>query len=134
MSTKLCNLFEPCESPEAPLCPLQIESIAHGIWYGNEPICHSKKFQEIPWLKKQKKIAKLRLTEDAGYFTIRMLDNLHTKAITSKLKGADSNSLEPEEEWLRNQKRSQYQIKSPQNNRTPKHAKHKIGTIPLFSL
>ena len=134
MSTKLCNLFEPCESPEAPLCPLQIESVVHGIWYGNEPICRSKKFQKISWIKKQKKIANLRLTEEAGYFTIRMLDNLHTNAITSKLKGADSNSLEPEEDWLRNQKKNQYQIKSPQNKRTSKQAKHVIGTIPLFNI
>lgn len=134
MSTKLCNLFEPCESPEAPLCPLQQDSVAHGIWYGNEPICRSKKFQEIPWIKKQKKIASLKLAEDAGYFTTRMLNHIHMNAITRKLKGADPNSPNPEDDWLGNQSKKQKQAKLHQDKRSSKHTGQEIKTIPLFNL
>lgn len=132
MSTKLCNLFEPCESPEAPLCPLQHESVAYGIWYGNEPICRSKKFQELPWIKKQRKIASLKLAEDAGYFTTRMLNCLHISAITGKLTGADPNSSEPEEKWLSS--RNQRQAKLRQNKKAAKQTRQEIMTIPLFNL
>jgi hypothetical protein len=132
MSTKLCNLFEPCESPEAPLCPLQQESVAHGIWYGNETICRSKKFHELPWIRKQKKIAGLKLAEDAGYFTTRMLNCLHVSAITSKLRGADSNSPDPEQEWLSS--RNQRQAKLRQNKITTRRSRQEIMTIPLFNL
>lgn len=132
MSTKLCNLFEPCESPEAPLCPLQQESVANGIWYGNEPICRSKKFQELAWIKKQKKIASLKLTEDDGYFTTRMLNCLHTNSITSKLKGADPNSPEPEDEWI--SARNRRQCSFCQNKKAPKKTTQEIMTIPLFNL
>ncbi|MBM3148444.1 MAG: hypothetical protein FJ008_01585 [Chloroflexi bacterium] len=100
MSPKLCNLFEPCESPEAPICPLLQESVAHGIWYGNEPICRSKKFQNLSWVKKQRKIASLKLAEDDGYFTVRMLNSLHQAAITKRLVGANPNITDPEAEWL----------------------------------
>jgi len=97
---KLCNLFEPCESPEAPICPLLQDSVAHGIWYGNEPVCRSKKFQALPWIKKQRKIASLKLAEDDGYFTVRMLNALHQAAITRKLVGANPGVTDPETEWL----------------------------------
>ena len=132
MSIKLCNLFEPCESPEAPLCPLQHESVAHGIWYGNEPVCRSKKFQELAWIKKQKKIARLKLTEDDGYFTTRMLNCLHTNSITSKLKGAVPNNPESEDQWIstRNQRQSRF----CQNKKALKKTSREIMTIPLFNL
>lgn len=134
MSTKLCNLFEPCESPEAPLCPLQHESIAHGIWYGNEPICRSKKFDEIPWIKKQKKIASFKLAEDSGYFTTRMLNHIHVNAITRKLKGADPNSSNPEDDWLRSQSQKQKQAKLHQNKKAYSRTRQEIRAIPLFNL
>ncbi len=132
MSTKLCNLFEPCESPEAPLCPLQQESVADGIWYGNEPICRSKKFQEFPWIKKQRKIASLKLAEDAGYFTTRMLNCLHMSAITSKLRGADPNSPEPEKEWLNIL--NLRQAKPRYNKKSSKQTLQEKMSIPLFNL
>lgn len=75
------------------------DSVAHGIWYGNEPICRSKKFQDLPWVKKQRKIASLKLAEDDGYFTVRMLNSLHQAAITRKLEGANPSATDPEAEW-----------------------------------
>ena len=118
MEKKLCNLFEPCESPEAPICPLLHESLAHGIWYAREPVCRSIKFQDLSWIKKQKKIARLRLTEDDGYFTVKMLNSLHVAAITRNLKGADPNNLDPEAEWLN--QRAKRLAPTPQKPRRPK--------------
>jgi len=91
-----CNLFEECE---APLCPLQENTIKHGVWYADEGICRSRKFQGLPWIKKQKKIAKLRLTADDGFFSVRMLDSI--KVITRKLKGADPDNPNSEESWIK---------------------------------
>jgi len=118
VTAKLCNLFEPCESPEAPICPLQQESVAHGIWYANEPICRCKKFQDLSWIKKQKKIASLKLAEDDGYFTVSMLNSLQATAITREIKGADPSYLNAESKWLNQGVRKQ--APAPQKRRQAK--------------
>jgi len=96
---RLCNLFEPCESPEAPLCPLQATTIRTGIWYPDEPICTAKQFQDLSWIKKQKQIVALKLKARNGFFTVRMLDTIHT--VTGYLKGADPDEPDAESNWLR---------------------------------
>ena len=68
MNDRLCNLFELCETPEAPLCPIQQDTMEHGRWYADEQICKAKKFQNVPWIDKQRRIAKLGLAVDAGLF------------------------------------------------------------------
>lgn len=101
MDDKLCNLLEACESPEAPLCPLRENSLAHGIWYSGEPICQAKRFQALPWVKKQVLISNLGLTIDDGFFTVRMLNSLQITAITKKLKGADPRHFDSDSKWLK---------------------------------
>jgi len=70
-----------------PLRPLQQNTLERGVWYADEGICRARRFQSLPWVKKQKRIAKLGLRVDGGFFTIRMLDCI--QVITRNLKGAD---------------------------------------------
>lgn len=107
MSERLCNLFEECQTPDAPLCPIQENTVRYGIWYPDEPICRAKKFQDLSWIKKQKKIAKLKLNMDDGFFTIKMLN--HIQVIPRSLKGADPADGNAEMKWLQN--RTEKQVK-----------------------
>ena len=91
-----CALFEDCE---APLCPLHESALSRGVWYADESICRAKRFQSLPWVKKQKRIAKLGLTVDDGSFTVRMLDSI--QVITRNLKGADPDDFGSEQKWLK---------------------------------
>jgi len=99
MYERLCNLFEPCETPDAPLCPIQENTLKHGIWYRDEPICKAKQFQELPWIKKQKQIAKLKLKTDVGYFTVKMLNAI--RVISVNIRGADPDDSKAELKWLK---------------------------------
>ena len=99
MNERLCNLFEKCQTPEAPLCPIQENTVKHGIWFADEPICRAKQFQTLPWIKKQRLIAKLRLTREDGFFTVRMLDSL--RMIPRNLKGANPDDWNAESLWLK---------------------------------
>jgi hypothetical protein len=121
MDNKLCNLIEKCETPEAPLCPMLAESLTHGIWYPNEAVCRAQKFQNLPWLKNQRRIASLKLNMDDGYFTIRMLSSLPPAAITIKLKGADP--CYPDAEFMWFQQRSRKQTSTPQKKHRAKAAR-----------
>jgi hypothetical protein len=98
MNERMCNLLEPCETPEAPLCPIQVNTIKHGVWYPGEPVCKSKRFSYLTWLQKQRKIARLKLNEEAGFFTVRMLEEIHT--ITKNILGADPDEENAEQKWL----------------------------------
>ncbi len=100
---KLCTLIDACGTPEAPLCPLQQISLKNGIWYPDEPVCSSQMFQNLSWLKKQKSIAEKKLKADDGFFTVRMLNALRT--IPPNIKGADPDSDDPEEEWLKSREK-----------------------------
>lgn len=96
---RLCNLLEPCSTPEAPLCPLQEISLKTALWYGDEPICEGENFQNIYWIKKQKQISELGLKADDGFFTVRMLSAL--RAVGKNLKGADPDDVRAEIKWLK---------------------------------
>jgi len=63
-----CPKFEGCS---AALCPLA-DNLRDLIWYPDEDICIARKFQILPWVKKQKTIAKAKAPEDR-YFTVEML-------------------------------------------------------------
>jgi len=91
-----CPSFENCD---APLCPLDPSSLANGVFYGDEEICRAKKFQSVRWIRTQKKIAKLGLTVDDGFFTVGMLTSI--RAVTKNLKGADPDDFDSEQKWLR---------------------------------
>jgi len=92
-----CPQFE--AGCSAPLCPLDPSSLANGVFYGDEPICTARKFQSLPWVKKQKKIAKLGLAVDNGFFTVGMLTSM--RVVTKNLKGADPDDFDSEEKWLK---------------------------------
>ena len=98
MHDKLCNLLEACETPEAPLCPLQEISLKNGIWYGDEPVCQNQMFQNLAWIRKQRLITDLGLTADDGFFTVRMLNSL--RVIPRNLKGANPEDANAEIKWL----------------------------------
>ena len=66
-----CTLFENCL---APLCPLDTVSLK-GIWYPDEEICRSRSQGGRPWIRSQRRIAKVA-SHGAGYFTIEMLSRL----------------------------------------------------------
>lgn len=65
-----CNQFETCS---APLCPLDPESLKHGIWYPDEEICTSTPGHGVSWIKNQRAIARKAANSDT-YFTFGMLD------------------------------------------------------------
>ncbi len=98
MSDKSCNLFDSCESAEAPLCPIQESTVKHGVWYPDEPICQASQFQELSWIKKQRQIAALRLKSGAGFFTVRMLEAL--PVILPGINGADPDYPNGEDRWF----------------------------------
>jgi len=92
-----CPQFE--AGCSAPLCPLDPSSLANGVFYGDEEICRGKKFQSVPWIRTQKKIARLGLTINDGYFSHKMLTSI--RAVTKNLEGADPDDVDSEEKWLK---------------------------------
>ncbi|MBN1382572.1 MAG: hypothetical protein JXA41_12930 [Deltaproteobacteria bacterium] len=99
-----CRLSEECV---APLCPLD-ESSLRGIWYPGEKICPSRTYGKLPWLKAQRKVARVTAT---GYFTVEMLSRL--VIIRDGITGLDPNL--PEEPQLHSwfQKRADKQEAQP---------------------
>jgi hypothetical protein len=91
-----CIRFEDCS---APACPLQQNTTDNGIWYPGEEICVAKKFQTLPWIKKQKAIAKVKAPTDR-YFTVKMLE-----AIRQVRKGIEGISPDQPLEQARNAER-----------------------------
>ena len=131
MSERLCNLFEVCETPEAPLCPIQETALKHAIWYPGEPICQSKQFRDLPWIKKQKQIAALKLKADVGFFTVRMLDSIHV--VTKNIKGADPDDPSAELKWLK--KRDEKRVANSKKRKRRKGTRRKKPAAPvLFKL
>jgi len=106
-----CPQFETCS---APLCPLDPSSLANGVFYGDEEICRARKFQSLPWIKKQKKIAKLGLSVDDGFFTVKMLTAIRT--ITKNLKGADPDDFDSEEKWLKQRLEKRVRVSQKRGN------------------
>ncbi len=131
MNEKLCNLFEACQTLEAPLCPIQQSTLKHAIWYPGEPICQASQFQDLPWIKKQKQIAALRLRADAGFFTVRMLDAIHV--VSKNLKGANPDDPGAELKWL--QQRAEKRTATSAKRRKKKVvAREKPAMAALFEL
>ncbi len=65
-----CRFYTSCT---APLCPRDI-NLGGSIWFPNEPIC---RLRNVPdWVRKQKRIAKLKNIETNKYFSVRMLDSI----------------------------------------------------------
>ena len=117
MNENSCNLFEVCTTPEAPLCPLQLSAVKNGMWYPDESICRARQFKNCPWIKKQREIAKLGLTADDGFFTVKMLMDIHV--VTKNLRGASPDDPKSESNWLhdRVQKRKDRYLKRQRSKR-----------------
>ena len=129
MKERLCNLFEACQSPEAPLCPVQENTVKRGIWYPDEPICQAEQFQEVSWIKKQQQIAALKLTTEDGFFTVRMLEAI--RVVSSNLRGADPDDPRAESKWLK--QRSEKRAAASEKRRLKRQkvpAKKKAVTQP----
>ena len=103
-----CTLFESCL---APLCPLDPSSLK-GIWYPDEEICRSRSQGGRPWIKSQRRLARVA-GSGAGYFTLEMLGRL--VVIRKGITGLDPDI--PEEQQLRAwfQKRPERLDPSPGN-------------------
>jgi len=71
-----CAYFQGPETKEgccAPLCPLMPESLENGIWYAEEGVCKRQDFGKLPWVRVQKRLAKMNPRPE-GYFTLAMLN------------------------------------------------------------
>jgi len=71
LTDERCRLFEDCL---APLCPLDRSSLK-GVWYADEEICRSRTNGNLPWIRAQRKIARVKAV---GYFTLEMLRDIRT--------------------------------------------------------
>jgi len=80
MTSPLCKHFEYCN---ASLCPLDKESLEHGIFYPDEAICRKR---GIDWVNKQKKIIKIKANPNY-YFDLNMLKRI--KHVCPGIKGDD---------------------------------------------
>ena len=82
-----CSLYETCM---APLCPKDPSSL-NGIWYPDEEICRSRNQGGRPWIRAQRRLAKIA-GSGAGYFTVEMLGRL--VVIRKGITGLDPDLLE----------------------------------------
>lgn len=89
-----CSKYEHCT---APLCPLA-EGLEHHCWYPSEPICSSRRFTALPWVRRQRRIAALQI-DDGAFFTVAMLKSLHR--VGKRTTGADPDAPNSEAAWLR---------------------------------
>ena len=128
MSEHLCNLFEECKTLEAPLCPVQENTLINGVWYADEPICRAKRYQHIQWIKMQKQIAALKLTAEDGFFTVRMLTAL--KVLPRSINGADPDDPDSEAKWI--QEHSQKRTKISAVRKKTKVSRQKASGELLF--
>lgn len=89
-----CRHWDSCS---APLCPLDLQSMEHGIWYPDEEICRSRTHRQgLKWIENQRKIAKKAKSTDT-YFTVEMLDR--DFIVRSGIEGIDPDSKNPEKEY-----------------------------------
>ena len=86
-----CAHFQDCA---APLCPKDIE-IKDKMWFPDEPICRLKIVPE--WVRKEKKIARLKDIDCGRYFTVRMINSC--EQIKKDIQGADPDLVTGEKIW-----------------------------------
>lgn len=80
ITAKDCPKFESCS---APICPMFGGS---GIWYPDEEICTSRNQSALPWIKRQRKVARKVRNKDF-FFTYEMLN--HNCIVTVATEGID---------------------------------------------
>lgn len=91
---KECRYYDDCS---APFCPLDPESLKHGIWYPDEEIC--QKHSVPDWVRVQRKIAK-KTSDVDKYFTFEMLARIYK--VTQGIVGLDPDKDEKPQlkRWL----------------------------------
>jgi len=91
---KECRYYDDCS---APFCPLDPESLKHGIWYPDEEIC--QKHSVPDWVRVQRKIAK-KTSDVDKYFTFEMLARIYK--VTKGIVGLDPDKDEKPQlkRWL----------------------------------
>ena len=94
-----CRFYEGCT---APLCPLNT-NLGRSFWFPGEPICHLKEAPD--WVRKQRKIARIKSTDQGRGFTIRMLASI--TQTPRGLQGVTPDDPVKERAWLRQQERAQ---------------------------
>ncbi len=67
---KECKHIDVCN---APICPMDEESLIHCVWYPDEEICRSRKFTSMTFIKKQRLVAE-RAGDPTKYFSCQMLN------------------------------------------------------------
>ncbi|MDP2719674.1 MAG: hypothetical protein Q8P44_07590 [Dehalococcoidia bacterium] len=76
-----CHFYLTCT---APLCPKDMNA-DNSIWFPDEPVCRLRSTPE--WVKKQKKITRLKKIERSNYFTVDLLNSIIN--INNQLKGKE---------------------------------------------
>jgi hypothetical protein len=85
-----CKYFDECS---APVCPRD-EGTVNYTWFPDEDIC---RLTGVPdWVKRQRRIVRMGLPFETGYFTKAMLE--HPCRITKGLKGIDPDGTDKERE------------------------------------
>jgi len=78
--------YERCN---APVCPLDKQSLKNSIWYSGEPVC-GKHGLDLKWLQIQRRIAK-KAKDNTRYFTYQ--DFQKSKVVNPR--GHDPNTIYP---------------------------------------
>ena len=99
MSSPNCPYFEECN---APLCPIDAQSLAHGSWFPDEETCKRREFA-ADWIGRQRKVARSTGGDpDRGCFTVEMLSR--NFRISGGLRGLDPDrgpiTAQRSEAWL----------------------------------
>ena len=130
MKSSDCRRFEACD---APLCPLDEQSLECGIWYPGEAICGMRGNWKLPWVKAQKKIAKVGARADR-YFNFQMLNR-------NCIIGRGMEGLDPDKEegpqlrkWLKAHPSSRRVLTGKQKEialrNLAKARRQKLGALP----
>ena len=93
-----CPGYESCA---APLCPRDAPTLKGGQWFVGEPVCCARAFVSVPWLRTQKRIARVMDGQgaEAGYFTVGMLSTI--QRVTKGVRGVDPDGRAGEYSWQR---------------------------------
>lgn len=117
----------------APLCPVDTDSVEGGIWYSDGEICRRRDFQNLDWIKRQRQIAKLKVTKDK-YFTVPMLQAI--KQVRKGIQGINPDQLleetkKAERKWIAEKKGGR--VIAKQNPKTPRVIAEEKDNLALAS-
>lgn len=128
LRAKDCPRWDSCS---ANICPLDL--IDNAGWFPDEEICTSRNYSALPWIKRQRKIARKVRNKDF-FFTHKMLN--HNCIVTVATEGIDPDADFADTEtlvkrWIK--KHSEKKAKSQDQIERSKNslAKYRQGLTPL---